>query len=181
MKAFLDDNESGWCGETVTQALSWVGRITLLGTHINIIIGGVPLRHCPTHTHALWRSSPSCCQMGSWLPFSRSENIAWVYQWLLVRGFPPPQRIKPHSSEITQWVLMYYQSRCFHVATESSSTHCCQNGWSFPYCISSDSHTWDCIASAFVFLEEFWNKWSIGKMSFSGFEKVYRFNCGCQQ
>lgn len=162
----------GDVGKLLSRLSPGLGRITLLGNHISIIMrGGSPWDTALlTHTHYGGLVHPAV-RWAHGYRFSRSENIAWLYQWLLVQGFPPPQPIKPHSSEITQRALMYNQSKCCRVATESSSTHCCQKGWSFLYHTSSNSRTWDCIASAFVFLEEFWNKWSTWKMSFSVFEK----------
>lgn len=149
----------GDVGELFLRLSPGSGRITLLGNQVNILIREVPERPCSPHTHTPDGGlGHPAVRWAQGYHFSCSEDIARVYQRLLVVGFPPPQRLKPHAPETPQWVLMYYQVRCCQVATAataSSSPHCCQNGWSFPYRTSSDSPTWDCIASAFVFLEEF--------------------------
>ena len=130
---FFDENERGWRGKL---------RFCTSGA---LLDKGVPLfsettsapfpRGPPGDAHPYSRTCirerwPILLSDGLMVSHSGlSENTTLlcdlIYKWLLVLGFPQPQPISPPSLEISHWVLMYYQSRCYHVAREFSFTRSC--------------------------------------------------------
>lgn len=117
---------------SVTWVLSWIRKHhssrKLRQHHFH---GGPRETSAPTPSLTCIREGWSILPSGG-LPVSPSrlrENTTLVcdliYKWLLALGFPRPQPIRPPSWEISHWVLMYHQSRCYHVVKGVSSTPCC--------------------------------------------------------